>query len=229
MATLLSICQDALKEIGAFAVPSAIISNTDPVAVQLLALANRSGRTLAKQHHWQVLLTTHTFSTANGTGTYALPSDFGSFSNLTQWNRSVYERMEGPVTPRVFEMLRSGNLAAVGGVQYFRVAANVFAIYPTPTAIETIAYQYYSTNWITGKKAFTDDADVPLLDSDLMTLDVRARFLKSKGLPAAEDAEADFRDHLAVVRGDDGGRDAIRFGAGSVKFADNIPDHGVGA
>lgn len=222
MATLLSICQTALRQIGQFNVPTSIVGNADPTAVQLLALANLSGQQLTKRYKWQILLSTHTFSTANGTGTYALPSDFQKFSNITFWNRTAYERMEGPVSNSTWELLRSGNLAAVGGVQYFRIAANLFAIYPTPTATETIAYQYYSTNWITGKSAFSDDADVPLIDNDVMVLDIRWRFLSAKGLPW-ESERADFEDALAVARADDGGKDAIRFSVPE-RYPLNIPE-----
>lgn len=222
MGTLLSICHAALQQIGQFNVPTSIYGNADPTAVQLLALANLSGQQLTKRYKWQALIETHTFPTANGTETYALPSDYQKFSNITFWNRSAYERMEGPVSNSMWELLKSGNLAAVGGVQYFRVAANLFGIYPTPTAIETIAYQYYSREWIEGQTEFGDDSDEPKLDTDLMALDVRWRFLSAKGL-SWESERADFEDALAVARADDGGKDAIRLSAPPT-YPLNIPE-----
>ena len=113
MATLLSICQSALREIGDFAVPSAIVGSTDPIAVQLLALAQRSGKTLAADHKWQVLLKTYTFPTVASTATYALPTDFKSFANITQWDRTNYWEVEGPVSPQKFEALRSSSVSGI--------------------------------------------------------------------------------------------------------------------
>jgi hypothetical protein len=31
---------------------------------------------------------------------------------------------------------------------FFRISANLFSIYPTPTSTRTIAYQYIGKNWI---------------------------------------------------------------------------------
>ena len=85
--SLLSICKSGLCEIREFNVPSSIVGNTDPSAVQLLALANRAGRSLALDHKWQRLLATHSFATFASTADYALPSDFHRFANITSWDR----------------------------------------------------------------------------------------------------------------------------------------------
>lgn len=228
MTTLLTICQTALKEIGDYDVSTTIVGNSNPTAVQMLALANRSGQQLCKRYKWQVLLITYTFSTSNNTATYALPSDFQRFSNITQWNRSQYKAMQGPVSADFFETLRSGNLVSAGAVQYFRIAGSLFAIYPTPTATETIAYQYYSNQWISGKSAFTLDADVPLLDADLIIQDLRWRFLSAKGLPHDEERQ-EFMDSLAALQADDGGKDIIQFGGAGRMVGDNLPDAGFGS
>ncbi len=227
--SLLTICRAVLQEVGDWSTPSTIVANTDPLAVQLLALAQRSGKQLALDYKWQVLLTTHTFATVASTATYALPADFHRFANLTQWDRTNYEMVEGPVSPAKFEYLRSSSASTASPWKYFRVAADVFAIYPTPTAAETIAYQYYSKYWITGKAAYSADADAPLLDEDLLTIDLRWRFLQAKGLPFEhEKAEAMARRDALLIR--DGGRDAVRFG-GAGKTSNpygNLPETGYG-
>src|SRR5690242_11912595 len=101
--TLLTIAQTALREVGDYAVPSSIVGNTDPTAVQLLALANRAGRTLALDYRWQALLTTYTFPTVASTADYALPTDFNRFANLTPWDRTNYAQLEGPVSAQRWE------------------------------------------------------------------------------------------------------------------------------
>jgi len=228
MATLLSICQTALRETGQVNVPSSIVGNTNPLAVQLLALANRSGRTLALDYRWQALITTYTFPTVAGTTDYALPSDLHAFANLTFWDRTNIEQCEGPVSPVMWEGLRSGNAIGVGLRKYFRVAGNLFSIYPTPAAAETVAYQYYTANWHNGKDQFSDDTDAPLIDADLITLDLKWRWRAAKGL-AYDQEKADFLGRLEALQAADGGKNILRFGrSGLGAPVLNIPETGFG-
>lgn len=230
MTTLLQICQNVLNENGQFNVPDTIVGNTDPAAVQLLALANRAGRSIAYDNTWQILSKSYTFPTNDGTENYALPSDFYAFINMTYWNRTTYREMVGPVSAAFWEMLKSGNFAAAGINLYFRIYGNLFYIYPTPTSADTIAYQYKSSQWISGKTEFSVDADVPLIDADLITLGVRWRFLASKGLREnAADAKAEYDARLASLLEKDGGKDVISFSRSVVDLTrDNIPDTGFG-
>lgn len=227
--TLLTICQDAIKEDGRFDVPSSIVGNSDPTAVQLLALANRTGRILAYDNTWQVLVTSYTFPTVSGTASYSLPSDFHHFIDLTTWDRTNTTQMVGPVSAAAWETMQSGNVVGAGIEKYFRIYGSLFYIYPTPTAAETIAYQYASTNWISGKAAFSADSDVPLIDSDLFILGIRYRFLASKGLPYAEEKD-EYMRRLASLQEKDGGKGAISFGNKYPNRGyDNIPEIGYGS
>lgn len=228
MTTLVQICQAVLREVGQVNVPSSIVGNTDPAAVQLLALANRTGKILALDFRWQALLTTHTFATVNGTTDYSLPSDLHAFAGLTFWDRTNIEQCEGPVSAVLWEGLRSGNIIGVGLRKYFRVAANLFSIYPTPTAADTIAYQYWSKNWITGKTEFSDDTDQPLIDADLITLGLKWRWRMAKGL-AYDEEKADYQMRLDALQAIDGGKNILRFGrVEPAAPALNIPETGYG-
>ena len=228
--SLLTICQYARREIGDFSVPSTIISNTDPIAVQLLALANRTGRTLALDFRWQVLLTNYTFPTVASTEDYALPSDFGRFANVTMWDRTNDTPVRGPLSPAQWEYLQSSGLG--GAAQFdkaFRVIGDRIYIYPEPDAAETIAYQYYSTYWISGKAAFSADADVALIDEDLITLGIKWRFLASKG-DSFENEQMEYYQRLDSLQGADGGRSIISFGPGALVIGGegNMPEVGFG-
>jgi hypothetical protein len=229
--TLLTICQTVLRETGKFQVPSTIVSNADPTAVQLLALANRTGRTLANDLRWQVLLSTYTFATVASTANYSLPSDFGRFANLTQWDRTNDNPVRGPVTAMEWEYLQSSGFGASSIFdKVFRIAGNYFAIYPTPdTSDETIAFQYYSKNWITNKTAFSADDDTALIDEDLIILGTKWRWLQAKG-DSFENEKLEYQQRLDSLQAGDGGRDVIRFGSRFVENgAGNIPDVGFGS
>ena len=228
--TLLTACQNALKEMGKWDPPSTIVSNTDPTAYQLLALANRAGRALAKMN-WQVLLSTHSFSTAASTASYALPDDFDRFSNLTAWNGSNYWHIKGPVTAMEWQVRQSSSIASPSGMNTaFRIAGSLFYIDPTPTAIETVTYQYYSNEWIANDKtAFTADADTVLFPEDLLVLGIRWRFLAAKG-DSFENEKAEYQEQLDLALARDGGRDAIRFSDATRprELGGNLPDTGYG-
>lgn len=228
--SLLTIAQTALRESGQYTVPSTIVGNTDPTAVQLLALANRTGRTIANDYRWQALLKSYTFDTVASTASYALPGDFGRFANLTFWDNTNYQAVRGPVTAVEWQMLQSSMIANAGITKAFRLASNLFYIYPTPDAAETIAYNYYSKYWAdsTGSKAaFSNDSDEPLIDEDLVTLGLRWRWLSAKG-DAFENEKLEYLQRLESLQAADGGRDAIRFGERMTFMPNNLPDTGFG-
>lgn len=213
---------------GRYTVPSTIVGNTDPTAVRCLALANRAGRSIALDHTWQVLLTSHTFPTVNGTTNYALPSDFHRFANITQWDQTNDEQLRGPVSAAEWNYLQQSSVS-VGSpfYSYFRIAGDRFYIYPTPTSARTIGYDYYSKHWITGKEEFTLDADVPLIDSDLLTLGLRWRLLEQLG-DEWQNVYGEYQRRLEMLQAKDGGRDVIRFGVRKRDPYDNLPDSGFG-
>lgn len=227
--TLLSVCQTALRESGQFTVPTTIVGNTDPTAVQLLALANRAGRTLAREN-WQVLLTSYSFSTAASTASYALPTDFGNFANLTFWNQSNYWAVKGPVSSIEWQARKSSSIASPSGINTaFRIAGDLFYIDPTPTATETIAYQYYSSYWISGKDAYALDTDTALIDEDLIILGLKWRWLQAKG-DSFENEKAEYMEALESALAVDGGKDAIRFSDATRprRLGGNLPEANFG-
>lgn len=217
--TLLQMTQRALREKAQFSVPATIVSNTDPTAVRLLNLADRTGRALKALHAWQAMNQTYTFPTVASTGTYALPSDFQRFLNLTQWDRTNYTNVRGPVSAAEWEVLRSGNLSSASTIpSFFRIAAGVFAIYPTPSDVRTIAYQYIGTSWIVAsggssatKEYFTVDTDTCIFDDDLMVLGIKERMeAVALGIDFVPSPELNAMTGAAIAA--DGGKGTITFG-----------------
>ena len=234
--TLLTICQDAISEVGLFEVPTSIVGSNNQTAKRLLALANREGRLLTREHNWQVLLKSHTFTTADGTASYDLPSDFDRFADETWWDRTNYWEIFGPASEADWQTLKSG-IVTDGVRRWFRLQGDQFYIHPTPTSADTIAYDYYSNQWCessggTGQTEFEADADVAKLDEDLITLGVRWRFLKVNGLDYTEESPA-YQKHLDLLRARDGGAGNLHMGR-SNWFArhlmiSNIPESGFGS
>ena len=89
MATLVSNIQDVCLELG-LPSPNVVATSSDPQILQLMALMNRVGDTLATERDWQVLASEHRFTTEwhqfNGTialGGTAITVTSGDISALT--------------------------------------------------------------------------------------------------------------------------------------------------
>lgn len=232
--TLLSICSNALNGIGGFAVPTSFYASSDPTAVLAVRLSNESGQDLEKEIRWQELITEYTFSTTSGTATYALPGDFRAFANMSQWDRTNMWRMTGPIPSPVYQWLKSGISVASTMNKYFMVRASYVTIYPTPTATETIAYDYYSMSWmriqVSGANSteWTADLDTPRLSGQLMEADLRWRFLQAKAMPF-ETEYLRYEKIKSLLADDNGGRGVINLGRMPYSRYGNLPDTGYGA
>lgn len=236
--TLLQMCQRALREKAEFNTPSTIINNQDPSAVRLRAIAERNGRNLMRLHVWQAMQQTYTFPTVNGTADYALPTDFQRFLNLTDWDRTNFRPLRGPVSPAEWEVLRSGTLSVASQIfSFFRVSGNLFSIYPTPTTVRTIAYQYIGKNWVypSGSGAsptadyFANDTDTCILDDDLMVMGIRER-LDALLLGNPFEPSPEYAALIGAMIAADAGKGVITFGQPkiiqSILGTGNIPDFG---
>jgi hypothetical protein len=207
--TLLTIVRNASDRLG-LPRPSAVAASTDQSVLTLLGLAQEEGKTLAGRHTWQVLQTEYTFPTVASTASYALPSGFDQMLKDTVFNRTRRRRMVGDLSPSQWQETQASLVTMVNPA--FRIRGNLFYISPTPTAAETVAYEYISKNWCqsagsVGQSAWVADTDTGILDEELMTLGVVWRFKASKGLDYAESmsnyeievAKAIFKDGARVT------------------------------
>lgn len=232
MATLGAICRDALAEIGGFEVPATFGGNLNRTAVRCVALLNREGKTLEKENRWSELISTYTFTTVSGQASYDLPSDFRAFANMSQWDRSNSRPLVGPAAPFVWQWLKGDVTAGNTIDRWFRLQGGRLYIHPAPTADgDTIAFDYYSKNWVTDKdggdaSSCLSDNDAPKLDGDLLTLGLKWRFLQAQGMPF----EAEWKEYDAMkseTLADNGGKGSIRLGP-SRRVWTNLPDQGYG-
>lgn len=235
MATLAEIAQNALYEMSGFEVPQTFYGNGNLTARQCLKLIEREGKTLSREHHWAELISEHTFSTVDGTATYSKPSDFSSFANMSVWDRTNAWRLLGPPPPPVYQWLKSGITVASDTSSWYMVRGSTITIYPTPSSVRTIAFDYYSNGWITKQldgsfiSEFTSDNDTPRLDADLLTLGLKWRLLQAKGMPY----EPEWKEYAAIkdaLLADNGSKPAIDMGCGTrgLGFGGNLPDTGFG-
>ena len=236
--TLLSICQNASDYVG-FERPNSIIGSSDATAPPLLVCAPRTGQNLVSRGAWTILQKEHTFNTASGTASYALPADFESVINDTEYNRADQEQMRGPLNAQQWQFVKSGIVAA-GTQQRFRFKAdsNVRKLFidPTPTSIEACVFEYVSNAWCqsaggTAQSAWAADTDTGILDENLMEIGITWRFQQLHGFDYAENFR-EFQINAARLLGADGGAPVLAMDnrnkfSGS-PYGYNLPESGYG-
>lgn len=228
--SLLTSCQSVVKETGIGSSPATIISNTDPTAVQLNAIAERSAQYLMRWN-WQALIREHTITTAASTETYALPSDWARYISETAWDATNYWQMRGQLTPQLWQAYKRGIVTLVSARKMFRLRGNLVYIIPTPTAVNSLIIEYLrNTPWTdstgaTYRVAATVDTDKTVFPEHLLILDMKWRWKHAKGLDYSEDRDESDRE-IERAFAQDVPAPVIDFGRGynvSPPFFPNVP------
>lgn len=201
LSTLLELCTRASDELSV-ARQSAYYSGTTADARLMVAVANAAGKDLMRVHGWGALQTLGTITTANGTSSYALASDYDRMISDTGWDRTNDWMMVGPDSPQINRYLNESGVAQTGPRKRFRLQGSNIVIWPTPTATETLVYEYISNKWAassggTAQSEFAADTDTTVFDPDLMRAEIKWRYLQARGL-----AYDDMRGEAFVMRQD---------------------------
>ena len=132
---------------------------------------------------------------------YALPSDLAYLIVQTEWDRNFRWQLLGPLDAQEWQVIKSG-ISPVGPRMRFRIMQGQFYINPVGSAstvyTDNIVYEYVSNQWVGTasaptvgvQTAYQLDSDVSLINEDLLTMSLKWRFLKAKGL----DWQADFAE-----------------------------------
>jgi len=188
----LQIIQSVCKRIGIVS-PNAAITSTDQQIIQLVAICEEEGQELAARFTWQALQEEATFTTLATelqTSLAACAPGFKSILNETFFNRTLQRPVFGPSSPQEWQADKASQSS--GPWAWFRIKGSSIYFYPAPSAGDSCFFEYNSRNWVstsTGgtSESWTNDADTPLLDDQLIKLGTRWRWNKTKGLDYAED------------------------------------------
>lgn len=216
--SLLTIIQNTCDRLS-LTRPSVVVTSTDQLVRQLFGLANEAGTALAKRGDpgWQSLQAEWTFITsgAEEQTNNPIPPDFRDFVADSFFNRTTMRPVYGPLTPQQWQLLQARPAIAAIYLGY-RERAGDFLVTPVPTAGQTIAYEYVSNYWVKSsanvpKPQFTSDDDTTFLDEELLTLDLKWRWLAAKGLSYAEEMNTSERE-ISKALGRDGGSGTLNQG-----------------
>jgi len=186
-----------------------VVGSTDQQVIQLLALANREGRESSDSFDWQALTRQQTFTTvADEVQPGAVPTDLDRYLPNSIFDRTTQRQVMGPITAQQWQAIKAQpQLNRV--FLAFRIRNNDWLMTPTPTAGDTIAYSYITSEWAqsasgVGKTSFTADNDTARISENLITLGLIWRFLRAKGLDYAEEYRT-YQGELQRASAKDGG------------------------
>lgn len=224
--TLLVLIRDAADIVG-LPRPRAVVSSADTQVRQLLALANREGKSLAQRHDWTVQqkTATHTTLAAEDQGTIvSIAPDFDRLANETTWNRSQQERVGGPLSPIDWQLLQASTVT--GPYQDFRIQGGNLHLYPAPPAGETVAFDYVAKSWCqsavsVAQTRWAADDDTGILSEDLMLLGIIWRWKQQKGMDYGEDFST-YEKEVMHAAARDGGRRVISLDEDAYEYQPTI-------
>lgn len=231
------IIQDAAYELGLITADVAdVFASTDQNIIQLRQMLTRIGRDLVKAKQWSHLQKEGTITTSDSDADYDLPNDFDRLIANTYWNRT--DDVPGvPVDGQVWQYFKAQSLTAAV-TALFRIQDNEVQIIPTPSATESIAFEYISSYWVkesgqsAGNTTRADaSTDTILFDPTLVMHALKLAFKRAKGLDSTAE-QADYLSRLSAVAGGDGASPVLSLvPSGGVRLLDelNLPDTGWGS
>lgn len=209
--TCLQIIQTACTRLGILP-PNAAVTSTDRQILQLLAICNQEGISQVKRYEFQAMRRTASFTTlaAQLQGTVeSIAPGCKYIVNDTIWNNTQRRPIPGNTSSQDWQEIQGMQFSSPYG-QYFIQQANLY-IYPIPTAGHACTFLYMSKNWVStsvggSSSIWTNDADTPYLDDDLIIQGLIWRWKAAKGLDYAEDFASYERDITDAMSRDGGKR-----------------------
>jgi hypothetical protein len=119
--------------------------------------------------------------------------------NETIWDRTAAVPIIGPQNKKVWQGMKS--LSLTGPYSEYRIRGNKIIFNPVPPAGHSCFFEYVSKMWCTDsggttfRRNIAADADLLLLDDELVCAGLEWRWLRKKGLSYAEE----FASYEAMV------------------------------
>jgi len=187
--TLLQIVKDACSDVGQPR-PSVVASSTLETPIRMLRLLNKSGRTLINEIAFNELMTVRTFTAVAAQLQVEPPSDYQRLTpKAALWDVSLKRPAVGPISADNWLNLITNT--TTGGDKYWALIGGKFNIYPAPSVTNEFSYSYQSKNWVLSSAAapkdeFTIDDDTPVIDDELLVLELIWRWKAAIGIDYAE-------------------------------------------
>jgi len=193
---VLQIISDACDELG-ISRPNSLANPATDDDRQYAAVTNVAATKIALEPDtgWEILQRLHLFYSVEGSAEYDLPEDYGRLTIDTVWDRSQLTPMQGPLSPALWQTIKSGLIG--NGIYFTRyrvvrsstVPKKVFVVDPnSPNTGSPLVYEYQSTqvfcsdDYTTSSVKIAADTDLYLLPEELLKLAFKWRWRREQGL-----------------------------------------------
>lgn len=189
--TILQIVQQVCLRL-AITSPNAVITSVDPQILQLLAISNEEGQSLAERYSWTALQKEVTFTTVaaqlQGLVETIAPG-YKFIINDVMWNRTTRLPIYGSQSAQDWQRAVSMNFTSP--YYKYRIKGASLYFFPIPTVGQTVALEYESKNWVNtsigGTSNFwSNDADTCVWNDEIMMAGLMWRWKAEKGLDYSE-------------------------------------------
>ena len=165
---------------------------------------------------------------------YALPPDFHSITDRTQWDKSKHWMALGPEDAVQWQWLKSGYISTGPRIRW-RILGDKFQTWPPMTTQEYMGFEYRSKGWAesaTGvvKNSMTADTDTSLFPDRVMVLGTKLKFFQIKNFDTTALLQ-DYNRYLSIAKAEDKGSANLSFAPYPTEVLIswvNIPDSGYG-
>lgn len=239
--TLSAIVSNVAAQV-AFPVPADPAGSTDPAVQQMVQAVNMAGIELLSMYDWQELVKSYDINIVQDTPgqkekAFALPDDFFDWIDQTNWNSTNQFPSLGPVSPQMWQQLLIRTTLPTLSF-YWQVRGNQLYVLAPPSAVQVMKFFYVSQGWVTDadsptttKNRMVKNGDVSLLDSTVLTLFTRVKWLEMKGLDssaAMRDFQVAFENRKGAEKGAPVLSMARDFRFPYIQPLINTPDTGMG-
>ena len=192
-------------------------ASQDPAFIQLCTLATECGQELVQNSAWQMLISSYTFTTADGdSGIYNLPDDFAYMIDQTGWQKGTPgspSPMAGPASAQWWSYMNSSSMIGPTIYGWFRIQEGQLHLWPQPPPIGVpIRFEYISRGRVKDATStseapvFADhvdlSADVVLFEPILFVKKLKLAWLQAKGFDTTK-AEDEYLAALESWMGKD--------------------------
>jgi hypothetical protein len=165
---------------------------------------------------------------------YSMPADYARMVDKTQYNKSNRWSIIGPKDAQEWQWLKA-SYVTTGPRMRFRMMGDKFTLWPMPTAVLVLGFEYVSNAWVraadgTLKNKMTADSDVSRFPSRLMILGTKLKLFEIKGF----DTVAVFQDYMRELdkwKASESGADTLSLAPkypNLLLTQNNLPDTGYG-
>lgn len=240
--TLSAIVSNVAAQV-AFPVPADPAGSSDPAVQQMVQAVNMAGLELLSMYDWQELVKSYDINIVQDMPgqkekAFALPDDFFDWIDQTNWNGTNQFPSLGPVSPQMWQQLLIRTTLPTLSF-YWQVRGSQIYVLAPPSAVQVMKFFYVSQGWVTDadsptttKNRMVKNGDVSLLDSTVLTLFTRVKWLEMKGLDSSA-AMRDFQVSFENRKGAEKGAPVLSmvrdFRFPWIQPLINTPDTGMGA